>query len=188
MLGLVGRLLGLLVSSFFPFLFLLFASCDLWSCTNSWFSLLLLIMFEDCIQEEHLANTPLGFEFVLFGALGLLPTYSTSRGFSPQTAFNIIAILNAGSAFGRSFSGWISDKIGRYNTMIVTLILSLLTILVLWLPVKRESIVQFYIFAPLFGFGSGSIISMAPVCLGQLCGADKYGAYYGTSYSVVAFA
>jgi MFS family permease len=36
-----------------------------------------------------------GFEFVLFGALGLLPTYALGQGFSTQTSFNIIAILNA---------------------------------------------------------------------------------------------
>lgn len=35
------------------------------------------------------------FEFVLFGALGLLPAYSIFQGFSTQTSFNIIAILNA---------------------------------------------------------------------------------------------
>jgi hypothetical protein len=29
---------------------------------------------------------------------------------------------------------------------------------------------------------------MAPVCIGQLCKADQYGQYYGTSYSIVAFA
>ncbi len=36
-----------------------------------------------------------GFEFVLFGALGLLPTYATGQRFSSETSFNIIAILNA---------------------------------------------------------------------------------------------
>ncbi len=36
-----------------------------------------------------------GFEFVLFGALGLLPTYAIGQGFSSETSFNIIAILNA---------------------------------------------------------------------------------------------
>jgi hypothetical protein len=40
-------------------------------------------------------NDCAGFEFVLFGALGLLPTYGLGQGFSPQTTFNIIAILNA---------------------------------------------------------------------------------------------
>jgi MFS family permease len=145
----------------------------------------------------------IGFEFVLFGALGLLPTYATGQGFSSQTSFNIVAILNAyvflkylapsidqirsGSAFGRSFSGYISDRYGRFNTMIMTLAWSLIVTFALWLPVGHH-IVLFYIFAPLFGFGSGSIISMAPVCVGQLCQADEYGQFYGTSYCLVSFA
>ncbi|KAG0645675.1 putative transporter MCH4 [Hyphodiscus hymeniophilus] len=127
------------------------------------------------------------FEFVLFGALALLPTWGLGQGFSNQTTFNIIAIYNAGSALGRSFSGYMSDRYGRFNTMILTLIWSLIIAFAIWLPV-RTHIVLFYIFAPLFGFGSGSIISMAPVCIGQLCKADEYGQFYGTSYSVVSFA
>ena len=71
--------------------------------------------------------------------------------------------------------------------MLLTLIWTLVVTLGLWLPIG-DNLVVFYVFAPLFGFGSGSIISMAPVCLGQLCRADEYGQYYGTSYSVVAFA
>ncbi|KAF4635382.1 hypothetical protein G7Y89_g2712 [Cudoniella acicularis] len=109
------------------------------------------------------------------------------QGFSSQTAFNVIAILNAGSAFGRSFSGYLSDRWGRFNTIILTLLFSLIVTFALWLPFGNH-LILFYIFAPLFGFGSGSIISMAPVCIGQLCKADEYGQFYGTSYSLVAFA
>ena len=74
--------------------------------------------------------------------------------------------------------------------MIVTLTFSLIVTFAIWLPIgtKGHHLVLFYIFAPLFGFGSGSIISMAPVCLGQLCKVDQYGQYYGTSYSLVSFA
>lgn len=143
-----------------------------------------------CFSDARFSWATLGvscFEFVLFGALGLLPTYALGQGFSTRTSFNIIAILNAGSALGRSSSGYISDNIGRYNTMLLTLLWSLLITFFLWLPVGHH-VVLFYIFAPLFGFGSGSIISMAPVCIGQLCKADEYGQFYGTSYSVVAFA
>ena len=71
--------------------------------------------------------------------------------------------------------------------MIITIVWSLVSMFALWLPVGNR-VALFYVFAPFFGFGSGSIISMAPVCLGQLCKADQYGQYYGTSYSVVAFA
>jgi hypothetical protein len=71
--------------------------------------------------------------------------------------------------------------------MLLTLIWSIVITFALWMPVGNH-VILFYIFAPLFGFGSGSIISMAPVCIGQLCKADEYGQFYGTSYSVVAFA
>ncbi|CZR56066.1 related to monocarboxylate transporter [Phialocephala subalpina] len=143
-----------------------------------------------CFQDARFSWATVGvscFEFVLFGALGLLPTYAILQGFSSQTAFNVIAILNAGSALGRSLSGWISDHLGRFNTMLLTLIWSMIVTFALWLPMSNN-VVLFYIFAPLFGFGSGSIISMAPVCIGQLCEADEYGQHYGTSYSAVAFA
>ncbi|KAH8594684.1 major facilitator superfamily protein [Bisporella sp. PMI_857] len=142
-----------------------------------------------CFRDARFSWATIGvgcFEFVLFGAFGLLPTYAVSQGFSQQTSFNIIAIINAGSAFGRSFSGWFSDRYGRFNTMILTLNFSLISMFLIWLPFGNH-VVALYIFAPLFGFGSGSIISMAPVCIGQLCQVDEYGQYYGTSYSMVAF-
>ncbi|RDW82508.1 MFS monocarboxylate transporter-2 [Coleophoma cylindrospora] len=143
-----------------------------------------------CFRDMRFTWATVGiscFEFALFGALGLIPTYTIMQGFSVQTSFNIIAILNAGSALGRSMSGWFSDRYGRFNTMILTLIWSLVVVFGLWMPVGNH-VVLFYFFAPLFGFGSGSIISMAPVCIGQLCKADEYGQWYGTSYSLVSFA
>lgn len=51
-----------------------------------------------CFRDARFSWATLGvacFEFVLFGALGLLPTYSLQQGFSSQTSFNVIAILNA---------------------------------------------------------------------------------------------
>lgn len=72
--------------------------------------------------------------------------------------------------------------------MLVTIIWSLVVVFALWLPIGQQNVILFYVFAPLFGFGSGSIISMAPVCIGQLCKADEYGQFYGTSYFFVAFA
>lgn len=97
--------------------------------------------------------------------------------------------LGSGSAVARTSAGFLSDRYGRFNIMILTLTFSLIVTFAVWLPVGLgDQVVLFYFFAALFGIGSGSIISMAPVCFGQLCKADQYGQYYGTSYSVVAFA
>ena len=143
-----------------------------------------------CFRDARFAWTTLGvacFEFVLFGALGLLPTYAIDQGFSNRTSFYVLAVLNAGSAVGRYTSGHLSDHYGRFNSMALTLIISSIATLALWLPINRN-VVLFYIMAPVFGFGSGSIISLAPVCVGQLCRADEFGQWFGTSYSVVSFA
>lgn len=73
--------------------------------------------------------------------------------------------------------------------MNLTLLFSLVVVFALWLPLGAvNSLPLLYIFAFLFGFGSGSVISLAPVCFGQLCKASQYGEYYGTGYSVVSFA
>ena len=71
--------------------------------------------------------------------------------------------------------------------MALTLIISFIVTLALWLPIDYN-VVLFFIMAPIFGFSSGSIISLAPVCVRQLCSADEFGKRFGTSYSVVSFA
>jgi MFS family permease len=83
--------------------------------------------------------------------------------------------------------------------MCVTLAFSIIVTFCLWLPIGTFTSAQIsnsssgplallYIFVLLFGFGSGSVISLAPVCFGQLCKASEYGQYYGTGYSLVSFA
>lgn len=44
-----------------------------------------------------------------------------------------------------------------------------------------------YIFAIMFGIGSGSVLSLEPSCIGQLCRPEQYGQYFGTSYVFVSF-
>lgn len=111
-------------------------------------------------------------------------------------SYQLIAILNAGSFFGRWLSGWLADRLGRFNTMIITLLLCLISTVGLWLPasllpaspesapVLKGLIV---VYAVTFGFGSGSNISLTPVCVGQLCHTSNYGRYYATCYTVVSF-
>jgi len=43
------------------------------------------------------------------------------------------------------------------------------------------------IFALVFGFASGTGISLTPVCVGQLCKIENYGRYYATCYTLVSF-
>lgn len=130
-----------------------------------------------------------GFEVVLFGGLGILPTYATrSTDFPPGTGFYLIAVLNAVSCLGRILPGYLADKIGRFNTLLIMIVFTLVFILALWLPLGTTSLPALYAFAALFGFGTGSWMALTPACVGQLCRADEFGRYYGSMYFIASLA
>ena len=132
-------------------------------------------------------------EWGLFIPIAFIPSWAlqTHAG-SPEFAFQLLGILNVGSFFGRWLPGFIADKAGRFNTMIGSMILCLLFILALWLPGSLAgsggmgNVPLATIFALGFGLGSGSNISLAPVCIGQLCKTEEYGRYYATCYTIVS--
>ena len=130
-----------------------------------------------------------GLEIVIFGALGILPTYATiSTAYPPDTGFYLIAVLNGVSCIGRLLPGYLSDKIGRFNTLTIFIITTLLVMLIIWLPFGTTSLPALYVFTALFGFGTGCWMALVPACIGQLCAAADFGRYYGTSYFIASLA
>lgn len=117
-----------------------------------------------------------------------LSTHVGSAAFSYQ----LLAVTNAGSFFGRALPGLAADHIGRFNTIIIACLMCLTALLGFWLPGSlptsgaEGSTAVAVFFALLFGFGSGSGISLTPVCVGQLCEVHEYGRYYATCYTVVS--
>ncbi|KAF9691866.1 hypothetical protein EKO04_009849 [Ascochyta lentis] len=137
-------------------------------------------------------------EWALFVPITYLTTFASSSGaMSPAFSYQLIAIFNAGSCLGRWVPGLLADKLGRFNCMIAALAICAATSLTFWLPaailtpatsdtattIKALSIV----YAVIFGFASGSNISLTPVCVGQLCDTSQYGRYYATCYTIVSF-
>ncbi|PSN72056.1 MFS general substrate transporter [Corynespora cassiicola Philippines] len=130
-----------------------------------------------------------GFEIVLFGGLGIFPTYATlATDFSPDTGFYLISILNGVSCLGRILPGYAADKIGRFNTLLIMIVFTLVFMLALWLPLGDKSLAALYVFAALFGFGTGSWMALTPACIGQLCRAEEFGRYYGSMYFIASLA
>jgi MFS family permease len=70
--------------------------------------------------------------------------------------------------------------------MIITITMCLITTLAFWLP-ANGSMALIIVYALVFGFASGSGISLTPVCVGQLCRVENYGRYYATCYTLVSF-
>lgn len=127
-------------------------------------------------------------EWGLFIPLTYITSYAIDHGESSAFSFQILAILNAGSFVGRIVAGFIADFLGRFNTLILTVLLCVVTTLAFWLPAAMtDSNALLIIYALSFGFASGSNLSLAPVCVGQLCQTANYGRYYATCWMVVAF-
>ncbi|KAJ5492671.1 hypothetical protein N7539_001417 [Penicillium diatomitis] len=125
-------------------------------------------------------------EWGMFIPISYITSYALDHGFSTDFSYQILAILNVGSFFGRWLPGFFADFLGRFNALIVTVALCLLTNACLWLP-AGDSLALIVIYALLFGFSSGSNISLTPVCVGQLCKTEHYGRYYATAYTIVSF-
>lgn len=119
-----------------------------------------------------------------------MTSFALSAGIRPALAYQLLSVLNAGSFFGRWGPGLLADKIGRFNTMIIMVFLCVLTTFALWLPAAflgsspaTEGLI--ISFALLYGFASGSNITLGPVCTGQLCRTEDYGRYFATCFTVV---
>ncbi|KIV95862.1 hypothetical protein PV10_03466 [Exophiala mesophila] len=140
-------------------------------------------------RDPVFALTTVGVFFVewgLFIPLTYIASYAVHHGVPTNLAYSLIAILNAGSCFGRWLPGLFADHLGRFNCMVATIFLCLLSSAALWLP-ANNSVALIIIYALVFGFASGSGISLTPVCVGQLCKVENYGRYYATCYTIVSF-
>lgn len=124
-------------------------------------------------------------EWGMFVPMTYISSYAISKGFGQALGYEILPILNVASVFGRWLPGFYCDRIGRYNTAILAVILNVIAVFCIWLPAGSTE-AGLVIFALVAGFAMGSNVSIVPVCIGQLCKTDEYGRYYATCYTVVS--
>ncbi|TQV94487.1 MFS monocarboxylate transporter [Cordyceps javanica] len=125
-------------------------------------------------------------EWGFFIGLEYVASYAVEHGISRNLSYLMIVFLNAGSFPGRWLPGILADRFGRLNTMILTNVLCITAMFAIWLPAK-DNVAAIIIFSVVFGFASGSNISLVPVCVGEYCTTDNYGRYYTTVYTIVSF-
>ncbi len=98
-------------------------------------------------------------------------------------SYRLLTYLNCGGLVGRLGAGWIGDWLGRYNTQMGATFFCALSVLGIWLASADNAVVLVF-FSVVFGIAAGSNISLTPVCLGQLCSADRYGRTFTAVYTV----
>jgi OFA family oxalate/formate antiporter-like MFS transporter len=100
-------------------------------------------------------------------------------GFTVLTlALSVNQVLN-GSA--RPFFGWVSDRIGRYDTMAIVFIMEALAITALTLVVARPF--WFIVISALMFFAWGDIYSLFPAAIADIFGNKHATTNYGIQYT-----
>ncbi|ODQ61392.1 hypothetical protein WICANDRAFT_29489 [Wickerhamomyces anomalus NRRL Y-366-8] len=125
-------------------------------------------------------------EISAISSITYFASYSKTRGFSVNDSFILVSLVNAGTLPGRLITGYLADKVGRFNVFIVTIILTAVVNLTVWMPFGYNSKVL-YAYSVFYGVFSGSVFSLLPVCCGQVCKTEDFGKRYSTMYFIIAF-
>ncbi|KAF7935921.1 uncharacterized protein EAE98_002141 [Botrytis deweyae] len=115
-----------------------------------------------------------------------LPSYAVQYGMSTELASYLISILNGASFFGRVIPGILADKIGRLN-MLCAVGVSTGILVFCWQSITSSA--GIIVFAAIYGFCSGAIVSLVTLCLAMVPkNPQNIGTYMGMGMFVTAFA
>ncbi|KAE8238943.1 hypothetical protein A4X13_0g8315 [Tilletia indica] len=125
--------------------------------------------------------------YVLGAGLAMLGLYSpfsfcdiwTSSHNIPGDGY-WLAVLNAASMFGRVIPGFLADRVGRTNTLLPHLLAA--GILMFIFPLTNN-LTGMIFFSILYGFASGSYVSLIPAALGQLGPTSTIGTRLGMAFA-----
>ncbi|KAJ5470245.1 hypothetical protein N7530_007602 [Penicillium desertorum] len=122
----------------------------------------------------------------IFTPFFYLTEYAIAQGMSVNLSSYILSILNAASVFGRLLPGVLADKVGRFNT-ICCFGSSTGILLLCWIAVKSNAAI--IVFAALYGFFSGAIVSLMSPCIAHLSRTPSHiGTYLGMGMAVISLA
>lgn len=124
------------------------------------------------------------FGFGLFLPFNFIPSAAQSLGMSVELSVYSIAILNAVSVFGRILPGFLADKFGRFNLMMICTSVSAILTLALWLPGHNNAATL--CFAAFFGFFSGCYVSLTPALVVEVSPPQDIGHRTGILYFFIS--
>ncbi|CAK7232824.1 hypothetical protein SCUCBS95973_008388 [Sporothrix curviconia] len=121
----------------------------------------------------------------LFVPISYIVVQASEAGMSSDLSGYLVPILNAASLFGRTIPGHVADKVGRFNTMIVMSVFSVICIFAVWIPAKTDAVI--IVFAAMYGFGSGAFISIMPTLVAEITtDMSKLGVRNGTMFAIIS--
>ncbi|KIK56224.1 hypothetical protein GYMLUDRAFT_263738 [Collybiopsis luxurians FD-317 M1] len=127
--------------------------------------------------------------FSVFGVLNPLFYVGLSGEVSsPDSNVNgyYLAILSAAAIIGRASPGFIAGRIGRFNILCISTIISTILIFVLWYTSFAQA--DLIAFAALYGIFSGPFFSITPACVAEISPIERFGARVGGTYAFMSSA
>lgn len=119
--------------------------------------------------------------FPLFVPPFFLPLYAKAVGLSSSAGAAFVAAFNFSSACGRLICGLGSDRLGPFNTLVVTLILSVISMLIIW-PLST-SLGPLIVFVIINGAANGGFFATMPTVVGDTFGSAKVSVTMGMMIS-----
>jgi MFS family permease len=116
------------------------------------------------------------FGFTLQTILVHIVSHATDIGIAPTSAATILSTIGGVSIAGRLALGTTSDRIGNKRATIVCF--SLLVLAILWLLIA-DRLWMFHLFAVIFGFAYGGLISLTSLIVAELFGLVSMGVILG---------
>jgi MFS family permease len=119
----------------------------------------------------------------LFGISYMVP-FAKELGFGPLIAASSAGVLSIINGTGRTLTGYISDRLGRKQTLLIVLLVSAVALIGLLYAGKAQNEIAFLFFAFLVGFGGGAFYpmfaSLTPDYFGENNNASNYGLIYSS--------
>jgi MFS family permease len=110
----------------------------------------------------------IGAAFLQAGGNGLpltfLPEYSVALGYSASFGATLLAMSNGVNSVSRMITGYVGDKCGRQNTLILTMVLSVASVLGFWLSSTAAggNRVLWVLFVVFYGAAGGGYNALFP--------------------------
>jgi MFS family permease len=118
----------------------------------------------------------------LFGISYMVP-FSKEHHFGPLIAASSAGVLSIINGGGRAVTGFVSDRIGRKQTLLIVLLVEALSLVGLLYAGEAENEIAFLAFAFLVGFGGGAFYPLFAALTTDYFGENNNASNYGLVYS-----
>ncbi|KAL2016555.1 hypothetical protein VTK56DRAFT_3412 [Thermocarpiscus australiensis] len=117
--------------------------------------------------------------------LSFIPSYTVALGLTASDGANLLAASNAINAVSRVLTGYAGDRLGRQNTLVMTLLLAASSVFAFWLssvlttngPSSSAPSRSLWVaFIALYSFSAGGYYALFPALITEVFGIRQYAA------------